>query len=217
MILVSPAEPKAIAQHFEISSMPEQYGADFLWTTPSGLVGCQRKEVSDLVASVHGDRIARELGQSEQLERMVLIVEGSWYWDREDVSQSTGISRAQYDGLMLSFQYHGWWTLTTVDVSDTVRTIKRTEKWFQKEEHNSLVQRPKSRAPWGTAKNRSWGVHVLQGFDGIGVGTCGNIYDHFGTVPLRWTITEKELMKVKGIGKGRAKALMEALGGEEKE
>jgi len=109
MIFVSPAEPSAIRTHFEVSSVCEQHGADFMFSSPHGMIGVQRKEVRDLVASIRDDRIAREIGQSRQLAQLVLIVEGDWKWKRNNESgRVDGFTRQQFDGLMLSFQSHGW-------------------------------------------------------------------------------------------------------------
>jgi ERCC4-type nuclease len=212
MILVSPAEPPAIRKHFEVSSLCEQYGADFLFTSPAGMVGVQRKEVRDLVASIRDDRIARELGQSRPLAKMVLVVEGDWKWGRDGGSKRVeGFTRPQFDGLMLSFQHHGWWVLHTLSMADTVRTLRRAVSWFGKENHDSLVARPKPSSPWGSGNNRDWAAHLLQSFDGLGVRTAHAIYDHFGKAPLAWTVTERQLLDVPGVGKQRARTLILSL------
>lgn len=211
-ILVSGAEPAELRKIGETSGLPEQYGCDFLLVTPDGFAGVQRKEVRDLVASVRGDRIARELGQATSLVRLVLVVEGDWGWNRTGESRAVpGFLRAQYDGFCLSVQHHGWWVLTSDSMAGTARLVRQVESWFQKASHTSLFQRPKSRGVWGTSTNRDWSVHLLQGFDGVGVDVAGNVYDHFGGVPLQWTCTEEELRKVDKVGKVRAKKMIEAL------
>lgn len=211
MLLVSPAEPKVLRDLGEVSSLPESYGADFLFASPQGLIGTQRKEVRDLIASTRGDRVARELGQSTALHQMVLLIEGDWGWNAAGMSTWVdGFSRAQYDGLLLSFQEAGWWVLHSASIRETPAVLARIEAWFQKEHHGSLSQRPKSGAPWGNSRNRDWSVHFLQGFDGIGVQVARELYDTFG-VPMSWNVTEADLLTVKGIGKLRAKALLAAL------
>lgn len=216
MLLVSPAEPPALRKLGTVSATPETVGADFLFPTQHGLVGVQRKEVRDLVASVHGDRIARELGQSTDLYRMVLLVEGDWEWQPSGDSRvCPGFSRAQYDGLMLSFQEIGWYVMTSVDLADTMQVLGRIQRWFEKADHTSLRQRPKSRAPWGSHLNREWGMFWWQSFDGIGVGMAGVLYDHVG-VPACWTVSEAELLAIAGVGKRRAKKILDALDRGEK-
>lgn len=44
---------------------------------------------------------------------------------------------------------------------------------------------------------------------------AGQIYDHFGMIPLRWTVSEAELMEVQGIGAGRAASLLGVFNGKE--
>lgn len=211
-ILVSPAEPPNLRTIGETSGLPEQYGADFLITTSSGFVGIQRKEVRDLVASIRGDRIARELGQSSTLVRSVLVIEGDWQWATSGESRAVpGFLRAQYDGFCLSIQHHGWWTLTSDSMAGTARLVRQVESWFQKGSHQSLQQRPNHRGVWGTVTNRDFAIHLLQSFDGIGVEQAGRIWDHFHGVPLAWTVDKDAMMEVPGIGKGRAGKLWDAL------
>jgi ERCC4-type nuclease len=212
MLLIAPTEPTLLRNLGTTSPLPEVYGTDFLFPSPHGFVGIQRKEVKDLVASIRGDRIARELGQSSDLYRTVLLIEGDWEWNRDGVSRRVeGFNRAQYDGLCLSFQDAGWYILASRTLHETAEMLGRIQTWFQKADHNSLRTRPKSNGMWGTARNRDFGIHVLQGFDGLGIGNAGKVYDHFGTIPLYWTVTEKELLAVPGIGKVRARKLLDAL------
>lgn len=216
LVLCSPAEPLQIRKQFEVSSLCEQHGADFLFSSPHGMIGVQRKEVRDLVASIRDDRIARELGQSRQLAQMVLIVEGDWKWGRDGGSRRVeGFTRPQFDGLMLSFQHHGWWVMHTLSIPDTIRTIRRLTSWFSKETHDSLISRPKPSAQWGSGRNRDWATHLLQSFDGLGVKTAQAIYDHFGEAPLAWTVTEQDLLAVPGVGKQRASTLIMSLNSQE--
>ena len=64
----------------------------------------------------------------------------------------------------------------------------------------------------GTRDSRSWALHLIQGFEGIGPTVAGAIFDHFGGVPFRWNVDGvEELMGVKGVGEKRAKALWRAL------
>lgn len=211
MLLVSPAEPKVLHSLGAVSSLPETYGGDFLFACPHGLVAIQRKEVRDLIASIRGDRIARELGQSAALHQMVLLIEGDWGWNAAGMSTWVdGFSRAQYDGLLLSFQEAGWWVVFSSRIAETPAVLARVQSWFAKEHHGSLTQRPKSGAPWGNAGNKAWACHLWQSFEGIGATVAGALYDALG-VPLRWTVTEAELLAVPGIGKVRAKALLAAL------
>lgn len=192
---------------------------DFLVATVDGeWAGVQRKEVRDLVASVRGDRIAREIGQAEGLAAAILVIEGDWRWDASGRSgRCRGWTRAQLDGLLLSFQVeHGWKVMHSTSLADTAALLHRIEAWFAKATHGSLSRRPKPRASearWGEQGHRATGIHILQSVDGMGPTRAAAVFDHFGSVPLRWSCTQEEMLAVPGIGPGRVKKMWEAISG----
>src|SRR3990167_6796497 len=97
-------------------------GADVLIATRLGLVGVQRKEVRDLVASVKGERLAKELGQMQHLDLAVLVVEGEprWTADGQLLDDHVRWTRRQHHGTLLSIQAAGVWLATTRDQQGTV-------------------------------------------------------------------------------------------------
>lgn len=210
-MLVSPAEPAVFRSLGVTSSVPETYGADFLYHSREfGLVGVQRKEVNDLVASVHDGRLQKEVMQWKALGKAILLIEGKLQWSDDGLLMAKSTwTRAQHLGLVLSMQSRGTWIVSTSGQADTIASLGLLTKWLAKTSHNTLDVRPtaSSSSVWGRADSRDFGVHILQGFPGIGVVVAGRIYDHFNGVPLQWTVTEKELYVVEGIGKGRAKQL----------
>ena len=218
MLLVSPAEPPSLRALGIVSPICEQNGMDFMWTCHDGtFAGAQRKAVSDLVASIRGDRIARELGQAESIQHRILIVEGDWEWNATGQSRRVrSFTRAQFDGVMLSIQVeYGWMVLHSGSLADTGRLLGRLQAWFQKESHGSLSRRPKPRAnvevKWGASRHRATGIHILQSFDGVGPKAAGAIFDHFGRVPLELVCTQDELRAVPGVGPVIVKRIAEAL------
>lgn len=189
-----------------------------MWTCHDGsFAGAQRKAVNDLVASIRGDRIARELGQAESLQHRFLIVEGDWEWNATGQSRRVrSFTRAQFDGVMLSIQVeYGWMVLHSSSLADTGRLLGRLQAWFEKKSHGSLSRRPKPRGDvevkWGGSRHRATGIHILQSFDGVGPKAAGAIFDHFGRVPLALTCTEDELRAVPGVGPVIVKRIVEAL------
>lgn len=216
-ILRSSAEPKGVLRTVgESSALPEQYGADFLIFTDEGMVGVQRKEIRDLIASTRtDDRIARELGQATPLLKMVLIVEGDWRWDYRDPRLPSrtcdGVLKAQVDGMLLSFQItHGWAVMHSASMVETARLVTQIASWFQKGRHNTLQTRHKAGGLWGTYTNRDFGIHWWQSIDGVGVELAGRLYDAV-RVPVVWTVTEADLLAVPGVGKGRAAKILASL------
>lgn len=220
-MLVSGAEPRSflvLNDDNEYSALPETFGADFLFWANGNAVGIQRKTCSDLIASIRGDRIARELAQMKELHRAVLIVEGDWHWGHDGAANlkgpgKDGFLRQQYDGIVMSLQANNIWVLTSPSIPGTITLLRQLEVFMSRETHTSLFVRPKSRGLWGTWLDRDWAIHLLQSFPGISVGTAGAIYDHVG-LPLRWTCTETELRATPGVGPKRAKSLIGALNGE---
>ena len=211
-ILVSPTEPTPIKTLGTVSSLPEKYGADVLLIGSWGMFGVQRKEVKDLVNSLRGDRVAREIGQQAHLDGVAWIIEGNWKWTQDGRSLVVpSFTRTQWRGVVFSLQSHGCWVVSSQDHQDTIASVLQLRKWLEKEQHLSLTNRPNPQGDWGKATSKQWACHLLQSFEGIGPKQAGLIYDHFNGLPLAWTVTEKELMEVKGIGKSRAKALYDGL------
>lgn len=216
MILISSTEPSTIKTLGRSSQLPERFGVDILWGTETRLIGIQRKEMSDLLASVHGDRLYREVAQMKRLSHSILIIEGKPKWTRDgNLIGNNGYgyawNRDQHWGLQLSMQAKGVWVLHTEDINQTVDAVKAVKRWMGKARHNSLDRRPKATGSWGKAGHRDFQRHLLQSFDGIGPVQAEAIVDKFGGVPMQWTTDEKGLMEVEGIGKTRAKRLMDAL------
>ena len=212
--LVAPSEPRAIKVLGKSSSLPEQWGADILWPDNGGFVGVQRKELSDLIASLHDGRLGREVSQMQRLQVAMLVVEGRPKWSTEGVllrDHGRPWSRTTHRALLYSVQARGIWVEQTDDAADTVATVLAFAEWLKKPTHRGLRTRPGPVSVWGKANDHDWACHVLQGFQGIGPEVASRIVDKFGGLPLKWTVGVGELMEVEGVGPKRAKALIEAL------
>lgn len=213
-MLVSPTEPALLKQIGRVSSTPEKYGVDFLFVSRVGIVGVQRKEVNDLIASLRDGRLAKEMGQWGKLHLVVLIVEGKMSWSTEGYLVSARqFTQTQMNGILFSVQMTGAWFMRSETMDETASIVRGLENWLSKERHGSLNTRPKAKGEWGNATSREWGVHLLQSFNGVGAEVAGRIYDHFDGLPLRWTCSEDELRDVRGVGYIRAERMMEALRG----
>lgn len=222
MMLVSPTEPRRIQRLGKLSSTPERHGTDILILEPPvrGLFGIQRKEVKDLLASLADGRLGKEVSQMQRLAIRALVIEGKMTWtnDGELMQDYVKISRPQFRSLMYSIRARGIWVEWADDLNDTVDVICGMRDWAAKEEHTSLLSRPGPKdSGWGKVTNKDWAVHVLTSFPGVGVKTAQSIYDYFGGVPLRWEVTEKDLAKVPGIGKVKARRMLDALDVEAEE
>lgn len=214
MLIVSPTEPAALrAIATAVSLRPEKYGADILARWNGSLVGVQRKEFGDLVSSMNDGRLDRQLAALSRLPYRAIILEGGPMWtngmDGYDIV--TGIPRRQLMGKLWSVGL--WWgvsVIPTLDLNDTVMWVEGLKGWCQKREHGA-TSRPGPRGKWGTTTRRDRQRHLLQSFDGVGGEIADRILDHFGGVPLAWTVDEAEMMQVKGVGKERVKGMREVL------
>lgn len=219
MILVSPAEPAIFRPPhttFVQHPWPESVGADFLSTTPAGnLAGIQRKTVEDLIASLRDGRLQREIPQLQTLKYPLLLLEGRPKWTSEGklASVHTEFSKAQLYGVILSlqlaFQIPVLWTDSQ---ADSIFVIQAYFSWIAARDtdetgitagSSSLLRRPGpgSESNGGPASDRSWQIHFLQGFPGIGPKQAERILDHFsGRLPVALTCGRKGLVEIPGLG-----------------
>ncbi len=214
-MLISPTEPAELKKLGKVSAVPERSGADFLIAGKAGRLGIQRKKFpEDLLSSLADGRLYEQAHLLQALDHRVLIIEGlgKWTLDGEllDIRQFT---RDQLDGLFftLSFEF-GFHIFWVKNIHETERTLKGMERWWRKEQHNSLRRRPGPKADsWGQRGNREYACHLLQSFPGVGAELAARMYDHFGKAPITWEVGVEDLQKVKGVGKGKAEKMWNAL------
>lgn len=216
--LIAPTEPSALKRIGTSSSLPENYGVDVLWASEHlGLCGVQRKEIKDLTQSMQDGRLAKEVAQMNgKLGMKMVMVEGRGEWGLNGSFMSAygeRVTRQQVRNYLYSVRSKGVWIEFSDDLQDTIEAVRGLRRWTEKEKHTALLARPgpTGSPDWGKVGRREWAIHLLCGFPGIGPHMAEAIIDHFGEVPLRWEVTEKELLEVSGIGKTRAKKLIQAL------
>jgi ERCC4-type nuclease len=209
-LFVAPTEPPELRRLGTTSSIPEHHGCDIVWTSTDGLVGIQRNEIADLWASLRDGRLARSAGLMRWLAVRVLLVEGRVRWSasgRLSTARSP-LTREQFRGVLLSAQRRGLWVVHTDDLADTAAAALHLRAWAAKPRHVTFEGRPRAVEEPGS---RPWALHLLQSFPSIGPATAGAIHDHFGHVPLSWSVAEAELAMVRGVGPVRASSLWSAL------
>lgn len=215
-VYVAPTEPPLVKEVGESSSLPERYGVDILWPTQNfGLVGVQRKELNDLIASMTDGRLSKEIAQMKQLNLAMLLVEGRGSWTTEGklmhAFRTMEFTKQQLKAFLWSVRGQGVWVEQTSDTMDTIKVLRWFREWSEKDEHKSLKGRPGPRGSWGSVTDRDYAIHVLTSLPGVGPKTAENILDHFGKVPLGWLVSEEELQEVDGVGEVRAERMVEAL------
>ncbi len=200
-MLISPAEPAALKHLGRSSSTPEHYGADFLISSPVyGLVGIQRKELSDLVASIKSDdRLSREVIAMKELDYAIWIIEGTPQWtsDGQATWTRTKYTHTQHRGLLFSLMFQGFLVAHTNTLSDTGELLSHLNHWLIKEHHSGLNFRPGARGEWGKADKTEWQIHFLQGLPGLGYERARLIVETFSGLPLCLT---QDLRTVNGLG-----------------
>jgi ERCC4-type nuclease len=99
------------------------------------------------------------------------------------------------------------------DMAATITAIEHLDAWAQKVKHTSLTRRSgPAKSSWGSTTVRHLAQHIMQGFPGVGPELAGRIVDKFEGAPLTFSATYEELLEVEGLGKGKADAMMAALG-----
>jgi ERCC4-type nuclease len=214
-ILVAPTEPRLL-KIGTVNMIPEAHGCDFLWVSRGIRFGVQRKEVGDLLNSVADGRLRKEVDQIRGSgTRGVLVVEGDVRWgaDGKMIKKYGEVwNKDRWYGLMVGVQMEGVWVVHTRTMTDTLHFIRSFHAWSKKASHGSIGRRPNPTGLWGSsAENRDWAIHLLTAFPGVGAGTAEKIYEEFGCVPLKWGVTRKEMLNVKGVGKGMVAKMWEGV------
>jgi ERCC4-type nuclease len=218
-MLISPTEPKPFRQLGTYSSVPEKYGVDFLIPSPSfGRVGVQRKEISDLVASIQDGRVEREIWQQRDLSQAIWLIEGRVEWTGDGLLLSSATrqryTRAMHLGVLLSLQSYGYWILSSQSLPDSIVLLSSLNKWLMKEKHTSLLRRP-------TMKGQAGGevagdltderIHIMQGFPRLGYERAKRIVEYYGGLPFRMR-DGVDLTDVPGVGVGIVEGIERIVG-----
>jgi ERCC4-type nuclease len=212
-LYVSPSE-RAHAHLGISSSLPEQYGVDFLWASELGTVGVQRKQFpGDFLASVHDGRLNREYAMMKELDLAVLLLEGQQYWtsegnlvrDRNDSRYQWSLT--QHRNYLASVQMRGVQVHSSNSHTDTEQFLLDMQLWTNKRDHSGLSSRPAARGRWGDINNHDYYEYLLQSLPGVGPKQAAAIRGSLGVI-LKPVVSAEELMTVPGIGKGRAEAIL---------
>lgn len=211
-MLISPAERPVDFWHplGETSSLPEKFGVDFLTFSPVfGMVGVQRKEISDLIASLSDGRVTREIIDMRELGVGVWLIEGKPQWSTEGLLMSNRGQRGQpftrsaFQGVLFSLMSEGFWLITTDSREDSMNWLSSLDTWMQKPSHKGLTSRPNARSVFGSTNEKDHDVHFMKGVEGLGHTRALAIVEHYGGLPLMLK-PGVNLTDVKGVGKGIA-------------
>jgi len=213
-VLISPTEPTPIKDLGKISSLSEKYGSDILIMAKTVRIGIQRKAFpNDLLASLADGRLYDQIRKMVELDHAIIIFEGRGEWTSDGaLVHMTSFTRDQYHGLIMSLSFEfGIQVVQVRDIGETCQFLTNMEKWVHKPAHTSLLRRPgPPKDSWNQKSERMNGIHLIQSFQGVGPTLAARIYDHFEGVPMHWD-EGVQFEDVPGIGKEKARQLMEAL------
>lgn len=205
----------------------------------------ERVKNSGLLADIESGRMVSKLeGCSEDADIVILLIEGLILPARDGSTllQKEGHTFNYYDlkgshfpegaDLEMSFRRTGFhfhsvaefltsvclrWVHKfefTISPSETAERLKELDEYFSKDFGQHLLHLQRSR-PFDMKRGNNLHEYILTGFPGIGPERARAIVECFGTLPLRWTVDEKQLSRVEGIGKTTARKLISALAKEE--
>jgi len=171
-----------------------------------GPVALERKSVGDFHASLIDKRLFEQVGRlKETYPTCALVLEGdpSFFDERKN-------ARAAWGALCsLAFDYE----LTVIPTSGREATAELLAVLARRMARgaNGSMGRPEVRY-----KPRLLGPHAeqkfaVQGLPGIGDIVSESLLEHFGSVRRVFAANEKELIRVPGVGKGRARDITEFL------
>jgi ERCC4-type nuclease len=225
MLLVAPSEhdvqallrsyvrsPKEVLH--KISSLPERHGCDFLYIQSTGILGFQRKTLSDLSASLIDGRLHYELDQIEAsatLSLAFLILESPLTRTTSGELFDAPVSMDTIRSLTVKLAARRMGVLLSSNPEDTIRCILGTAKYVRSPSFDQTARPKQLKNAWGTVDSDAYALFLLQSFPNIGPKQARAIYDHFHGVPIAWTVTVEQLMEVKGIGRKTALSLVAAL------
>lgn len=165
----------------------------------------ERKETSDLISTITGDRNLFEQVQNmlNSYERAIILVEGS---PKELYSYGVHPNsvRGLLDSVTDSFNVDLFYT---VDEEDTARWIKTLADRAQEDRDREVSAHGKKKTETMSEQQE----YVVSSIADIGPVTARALLDEFGTVERVFNATTDELQDVEGVGEKTAEGIREVL------
>lgn len=155
----------------------------------------ERKTKDDFVSSLIQNRLFSQCSalKRNSYHHFLLIIEGNPYNTDHD------ISREAVKGALLSISLS--WQIPIVYTKNAEETAQLLVMAARQYLQDKL---PLLRKGYKPKRNRKRQLYFLQGLPLIGPKNANELLEHFGTIENIMKATEKELIKVHGIGKERA-------------
>lgn len=219
MILVSPTEPIHVKALGKVSSAPEDYGCDVLLSSRVGRLGIQRKKFpEDLVASISDGRLSDQLVKMAELSRACVVLVGYPVFTRDGDLVMDNWSKRKWNfdsiwgavaSIALEAQVGTFWVRDEGEFVDLVGVL---ERWNKRTDHSTTRTRSRPKAKgWGISRTLQQS-HFIQGLPSVGPELADRIVGHFGGLPMRWSVGQKEMLEVPGVGKAKVAKMGEMIG-----
>ena len=166
-VFVSPTEPAVLHALGTVALLPEEHGVDII--DLGSRTGIQRKTVTDLYASMHDGRLAKQISQrqsSELVINYVLLLEGTPF------GLDSPLTEAQTSMALLTIQRAGYYYMQSRNLTHTATLIPQIFKHFRSDDHN-LINRPPS-------IQSDWRLTFLQLLPGVGSVKAKRLLDEVG-------------------------------------
>ena len=170
-----------------------------------GDVCIERKTIRDFVNSIIDNRLFIQIkNMKECCERQILIVEGE-----EDIYSQRNVHpnaiRGAIASIALDFNIS---MVETKNPEETANMLISIEKRISKEKKEIELHK---RKPISTQGEQ---LYIVSSLPSIGTQLAKNLLKKFGNIKSIFNASEKELMKVEGIGKEKAKKIYEIINKE---
>jgi Fanconi anemia group M protein len=162
-------------------------------------LGVERKSVGDFLQSLIDGRLLNQAKLlRETFERPIIILEGKELYERRAIHPNA--VRGALAALTVDL---GVPIVPTEDEEDTANLLTAMAKREQVQEFKEMPLRRKVRGLTLAGNQR----FILEGLPGISAILAKRLLEHFKTIEQVMCASEKELRKVRGIGKEKAKII----------
>ncbi len=166
-------------------------------------IGVERKNVDDFLESLIKGKLFKQISQlRDAYSRPVLILEGENLFTKRNINHN-----AIFGSLASITVDYGIPVLTTKNSMDTADLLQVIAKREQKQENKSVAVR--GFKPQMSLKERQ--QFLIEGLPNVSAVIAKRLLNHFGSIRGIANADEKQLTKVKGVGKNIASEIIEVL------
>ncbi len=170
----------------------------------SDRVAVERKTTKDFVTSIIDGRLFEQLKNlKDNFEAPILVVEGNGLYSNENVNPNA--IRGALAAVAVDFSMPLIWTKTPRETAEYIILLAKREQFKEKRSIRLRIEKkPK------TIKELQ--EYLIAGLPGVDTVKAKALLEYFKCPEFVFTASEKELRKVRGIGKELAKKIRQVIG-----